>query len=301
MRRSLTGRRDDVYLSLVRSSGNTGAAITYGLPVGRLGTRLSVGYFNDTTKIVSGPIAELHVTGKATAWSLSARHPWFTSADLQLDALASWKQRHTANLIESTQLTASKQHSASVGVEGQWLDARGFWGGSLELASGSNQPVGIESRSFKALRGNLRRTQALTPDWTLNGSLNWQYARVMLLPASEQIQLGGEGSVRGYQPGIYSGDRGWVTNAELQRKIRMNMAPDWSSSVLAFIDHGQVTPFRPDNNSLGSDKLSAVGLGVNLGWKDQLTARLVVGKPVSAPTGVSSGARAHVQVNWTAL
>lgn len=300
MRRSLTGHRDELVLSLVRSEGNTGLSMTYSMPVSRSGTRVSVGYFNDTIKIVSGSIADLNVTGRATAWSLSARQPLVTSANTQLDGLATWKQRSTTNLIDGEPLTASELTSGSLGLEAQVLDAKGYWSGSAEMASGTNKADGSDARSFNVLRGSLRRTYNLTADWSLNGVFNWQYARMTLLPPSEQIQLGGEGSVRGFEPGVFSGDRGWVSNLELQRQIRLASSPDWRAALIAFVDHGEVKPYRTQNNAQDVDKLSSFGFGVNVGWKDRGQVRLTVGKPINqAPT--SDAARANVQAGWSLL
>jgi hemolysin activation/secretion protein len=300
MRRSLTGKRDDIVLSLVRSEGNTGLSMTYSMPVNRAGTRLNVGYFNDTIKIVSGPIADLNVTGRATAWSLSARHPLVTTTTMQLDGLATWKLRRTTNLIDGEPLTSSELNSGSIGLEAQVLDTNGYWTGSAEVASGSNKADGSDARSFTVLRGSLRRTHNLTADWSLNGVVNWQYAQMTLLPPSEQIQLGGEGSVRGFEPGVFSGDRGWVANLELHRQIHLASNPDWRTAVMAFVDHGQVKPYSTQNDGHDVEKLTSFGLGVNVGWKDRGQLRVIVGKPINSPL-TSDAPKANVQMGWSLL
>jgi hemolysin activation/secretion protein len=300
MRRSLTGHRDELVVSLVRSEGNTGMSLTYSLPVSRSGTRVTAGYFNDTIKIVSGPIADLNVTGRATAWTLSARQPLVASGTMQLDGLATLKQRHTANLIDGAPLTASTLSSASLGLEMQLLDAKGYWSGSAEIVSGKNKPDGSEASSFHVARGSVRRAYNLSPHWSLNGAFNWQYAKLTLLPPSEQFQLGGEGSVRGVEPGVFSGDIGWVTNVELQRYIRFTTNPDWRTALMAFVDHGEVKPFSPQNNDREVDKLTSLGFGVNIGWKNRGQLRLTVGKPINQPP-TSDAPRANVQVGWSLL
>jgi hemolysin activation/secretion protein len=299
-RRSLTGNRDELVLSAVRSEGNTGMSMTYSLPVNRSGTRLNVGYFNDTVKIISGPIADLHVTGRATAWSLVVRQPLMTSTTMQVDGLVTWKQRRMANLIDGAPLTASDLNSGSIGLEVQEIDAKGYWSGSAEFVSGTNKPDDSDGLSFNVVRGSLRRTFNLSQDWSVNGVFNWQYAWESLLPPSEQIQLGGEGSVRGFDPGVFSGDRGWVSNLELQRQIRFASNPNWHIGLVAFVDHGEVKPYRPQNDERNVDTLTSLGLGVNIGWKDRGQLRLTVGKPINSPLPTDAP-KANAQLGWSLL
>lgn len=298
-RRSLTGRSDDLYVSVVKSQGNLGTALTYSLPVSRLGTRVTLGYFKDDTQIIAGPIAALDITGQAKSWSVSVRHPLKVSANLQIDGLATWKQLKTVNFIGATELTSADLSGGTIGLDAQLLDAKGFWNLTAELGMGTNTPSGADARSYTVARGAVRRNYSINPQLTLNGSFNWQYADLTLLPSSEQIQLGGDGSVRGYDPGIFAGDQGWVANLELQRRLQLPGDSGWAAAMMVFIDHGQVQPFRPPNNLVGADALTSVGAGVTMAWRDRVQARFTVGKPINPPPQDTAGTRMHFQLTWS--
>ena len=298
-RRSLTGRSDDFYVSVVRTEGNLGTALTYSLPVSRLGTRVTLGYFKDDTQIVAGPIAALDITGQAKSWSVSVRHPLKVSANLHIDGLATWKQLDTVNWIGATELTSASLAGGTIGLDAQLLDAKGFWTVTAELGMGKNTPEGADARNYTVARGAVRRNYSIDPQWTLNGSFNWQYADLTLLPSSEQIQLGGEGSVRGFEPGVFAGDQGWVANLELQRRLPLSGDSGWAAAMLVFVDHGQVQPYRPPNNLVGADSLTSVGAGVTVAWRDRVQARFTVGKPLNPPPEDTAGTRMHFQLIWS--
>ncbi|WBY02170.1 ShlB/FhaC/HecB family hemolysin secretion/activation protein [Ramlibacter tataouinensis] len=301
MRRSLTGRRDDIYLSAVRSEGHEGNYLSYGVPVTRLGTRLTLGYFKDRTRVVNGPIAPLDVTGSAESISLSLRHPLRVQSRFQLDALASFKQRRTANWIVGTPLTASELSGGTVGLDLQVLGDNGYWTGTAELGSGIDRPDGAPARHYTLLRGTLRRSLTWSPDLTLVGSLSWQYAPLKLLPSSEQIVIGGEGSVRGHSLGLFSGDRGYVLNLEAHYRLALPPSSAAAGSAFVFLDHGVVRPFRPQLNPRGSDALTAVGAGVNLTFGSTASARVTLSLPVGAPPEEPRNYRINAQLIWHLL
>jgi hemolysin activation/secretion protein len=164
-----------------------------------------------------------------------------------------------------------------------------------------NRPEGGETRSYTVVRGSVRRNYAFNPELTFSGSLNWQHAELTLLPASEQIQLGGDGSVRGYEPGVFAGDKGFVMNLELQRRLSLPSESNWKAAMLAFVDHGEVQPFRPANSPRSVETLTSAGVGASLSWRERVQARLTIGSPVSRPPEVSNAMRAHFQVVWSLL
>lgn len=300
-RRSLTGRRDDLFLSVVAAQGHQGHYVTYGLPISSLGTRLTLGYFNDRTKIVNGLIAPLNVSGEATAYSATLKHPLSVSASHQLDATSTLKKRRTVNFISGTPLTAADLSAGSLGLDLQVLDTHGYWTANVEIASGRNRPADAPSRSYTVARGSVRRSFSSDPSLTFNAALNWQYASLQLLPASEQLVIGGEGTVRGYAPGLLAGDRGMVLNLEAQRKIDLSAASGLGSAVFAFLDHGQVSPFRPVNNTRGSDVITSVGGGLQLAYKNLVSARLALGVPLRNRPEETRGSRITLQLTWFLL
>ncbi len=302
LRRSLTGRRDDFYASSVKSQGHEGSYISYGVPVSRLGTRLTLGYFHDRIRIVNGPIAPLDVTGRATTASLQLRHPLVVQPRLQLDALASYRQRQATNSISGTVLTETDVQAGQLGLDLQVLDAGGYWTASIEAGGGRETPDIGPPRRFNSARGSIKRSHAWNADVNLLGTLNWQYAPVKLLPSSEQFAIGGEGSVRGYSPGLFAGDRGYALNLEAHRRLPpVAGSSPWALSAFAFWDYGEVQPFRPPNNTRGADTLQSVGGGLSFSYGERASGKIVLGVPVHRVAEELRHYRLHVQLVWHLL
>ncbi len=300
-RRSLTGGRDDAYLSAVKSDGHEGLYLTYGVPVSRLGTRLNAGFFKDRTKIVNGILEPLDVTGSATAFTLSLRHPLRVEPAFQMEAIAGFKRRTTSNFIVGTPLTDATLTGGSAGLDLQALDTAGSWQVTGEVHAGVNRTEGIGERHYGLGRLAVRRTHQWSPEVSLVASLNTQYAPLKQLPSSEQVVIGGEGSVRGFTPGVFSGDRGYVLNLEAHRRLPLPTESGLSGTAMVFYDRGVVQPFRPPLNFQGDDRLTSLGVGFSVAYRDQANLRLVLGFPRHRPPEATRGYRGHVQFTWFLL
>jgi hemolysin activation/secretion protein len=134
-----------------------------------------------------------------------------------------------------------------------------------------------------------QRDLALGGGFTAWGRAMLQWTPDTLLP-SEELGLGGDSSVRGYEPYIVQGDRGWNIQTELR-------TPAWNigtSSVAVqpflFVDAGHVwnkidQPTEPNNGSL---------IGVGAGFRFQVSrfvsVRGTYGYPLRAGTPGASKA-----------
>ena len=300
-RRSLTGRRDDLYMSTAQADGHRGNYVTYGLPVNTLGTRVTVGYFNDRTRIVHGLIAALKVTGEATAITASLRHPLIAGRDFQLDALLSTKKRHTVNWIDNNLLSAADLYGSTIGLDLQVPGDAGYWTANLELGSGRNEPFGAQKRPYHLSRGNVRRSMSLDADTTVIASANWQYTSDSLLPSSEQMIIGGEGTVRGYSTGLFSGDRGLVLNLEMQKRLPLAQDSPWKATGFVFLDRGEVRPFRPPGNQRSTDVITSSGVGVNFAYRKDVSGRISFGLPLNLRDEEPRDYRINFQFVWHLL
>ena len=301
LRRSVTGRRDDLYLATASADGHKGNYVTYGTPVSTLGTRLTLGVFNDQTRIVHGLIAPLHVTGEATALSASLRHPLLVERGYELDGLFSIKKRHTVNWIDRNLLSAADLKGGTLGLDLQVPGEAGYWTANAEYSTGRNRPVGEVMRPYHVWRGSLRRSAALDADTTVVASANWQYSSDSLLPASEQIVIGGESSVRGYSTGLFSGDRGYFANLEVQRRLLLADNSAWKLTAFAFLDRGEVKPFRPPGNTRGTDRLTSLGGGINYSYTKGASGRIALGIPLHKRPEEPRDYRVHFQFVWNLL
>lgn len=277
---SLLGYRDELSLSTTQASGQESYSIGYSLPVNKMGGRLSLNFYQDYTEILHGQYASLKLTGESTSGALSLRQPVYFDKTSQFNLLVSTKQRRTTNWISGERLQRTDSLDGSLGVEFQKTDANGFWFATYSYTAGEAESPA--SKSYEVGRGSILRNQTLAEDWALRGSVNFQHTPINILPSSEQMIIGGEGSVRGYQVGTYSGESGYGGSLELHHPLGTLGKVDSSTAIAAkgffFIDYARVSPYRPGGSVLPKhQELGSLGWGVNSSIGKNLNARLTLG------------------------
>lgn len=278
LNRSVFGWRDDLSLSANRADGVESYALGYGVPINRWGGRARYGFYKDYTEITDGPLEVLDITGRSEAHILSLRQPTYVSQSVQLDLTAGYTKRNSANWISGVFLQSTKTETGNIGLEVQASGVKGYGLASYYLTSGHAAVSGSGRESYTIGRGSLRGIYDLGR-WSARAAVSFQHSGDRLLPSSEQIFIGGEGSVRGYPVGVYSGDRGYIASMELHHPLGASGGGREGSELAAtgfvFADYGNVKPFRPPNTALRSyEELSSLGFGVNATLFRRVSARV---------------------------
>ncbi len=144
---------------------------------------------------------------------------------------------------------------------------------------------------------NANWVQSLPRGWSANLTANGQWGLDML-PANQQWVLGGYGSLAAWNPGVLTGDGGYLLRSVAQ-------APafgwhGWQVSLLGFAEQGAVTNHYQAPGAAGWQMLADVGVGVTLisPWQTQLT--LTAARPV-ASKNVSAGVRDSLKPIYVVL
>ncbi len=278
LNRSLLGFRDYLSLSVTSATGQYSQAVTYDFPVNTWGGRINLGHYSDRTAIRNGTLASLKITGESTARVVSLRQPTLVDSSRQLDIVAGGKQRRSYNWIDSVLLQRTDTEDRNLGVEAQLFDPRFTWFASYIRSDGHAQVT--QREGFRIDRGALRHNRDLGNKLSLRGNLWWQSSKQVLLPSSEQFFIGGEGSVRGYPIGVYSGDTGQALNLELHHPLLTASADTGGLGATGFFfaDYGRVKPYRAPNSSLAPhEALTGVGWGVHAAVGKDVYAKLTFG------------------------
>lgn len=275
--KSVFGYRDEFSLSTTQSGGQQSYSVSYGIPFNRIGGRVSLAYYKDYTQIRHGAFESLDITGESESTVLSVRQPVHLGKTTQVDLVAGAKTRRMENWISDVFLNRVDTVDGSIGAEAQMADASGYWMGSYSYTRGNAETP--DRSDYWYGRGWLRRQQKITDTWSAMGSVSFQNTSHKLLPSSEQLIIGGEGSVRGYPVGTYSGETGYTATAELHHPVGTTILGDGVTPMVAdgffFVDYGHVRPFRPRNSTLKSyEQLSSVGWGLSAAIGKQTTARM---------------------------
>nr|WP_259295149.1 ShlB/FhaC/HecB family hemolysin secretion/activation protein [Paraburkholderia sp. DHOC27] len=130
---------------------------------------------------------------------------------------------------------------------------------------------------------------ALPAGFSFSAHGMFQWTPDTLLP-SEELGLGGDSSVRGYEPYVVEGDRGWNLQTELRTPPLMFGTTSVALQPFLFFDAGHVwnridEPTEPNNGSLIS-----VGAGLRLQFSRYVNVRGTFSAPLRAavPNGSKS-------------
>ena len=278
--RSLLGVRDGFAFNYSRATGHEGYGLNYALPINTWGTRLAAAYNLDKTKVLYGPFRDLNITGEAESHGVDIRHPLYLDSKLYLEGSIGFRRREILNWISSIPLQETRTDEQHVALDWQSVDDGGYWNAFLTYLSGNADASGAQSKNYQLTRGNVRRTQELAPGWSVRGSVSFQDARTELLPSSEQFMIGGDGTVRGYQMGLYSGDRGHVVSVELHHPVPLGTDDQAKLAGYFFVDYGVAKPFSPVGSDRGADEIVGAGWGSVLSVGKWLTTRISFGFPL---------------------
>jgi len=283
--RSLLGFRDDLGLSTTQAYGQESYAATYGFPINTWGGRLNLGYYDTYTAIKNGSLASLNITGKSIAQIVSLRQPAYVDSSAQIDVIVGGKTGRNTNWIDSVFLLRTETSEGNVGIEAQWFDKQSNWFVGYTRSFGDSQPTpqtnnGVLNGGYIIDRGALRYNRALDYGLSFRGNLSWQSSNRDNLPSSELFFIGGEGSVRGYPVGVFSGASGQVINLELHHPLVAVSDSTYGMGATGFFffDYGRVKPLLPLNSTLDDhESLRGVGWGMNATLGKHVYARLTFG------------------------
>lgn len=127
------------------------------------------------------------------------------------------------------------------------------------------------------------RATALFAGFTFVANGTFQWTPNTLLP-SEELGLGGETSVRGYDPYVVLGDRGWNIQTELRAPAIAFGASGAAFQPFIFFDAGHVWNRIDQPAESDPGTLSGVGAGVRFQWSRYVDFRCTYGAPLRSAT-----------------
>ncbi len=128
--------------------------------------------------------------------------------------------------------------------------------------------------SWKLVRFGALATQQLPRGYSGVFRLNGQYTSETLIPG-EQIGVGGERSVRGFEERTVAGDSGLVANLELWTPQLPKL---YDIRLLGFLDAGHKVTNSPGIGQRPHDTISSIGVGARWSWHNQLLVSLDYGQ-----------------------
>lgn len=268
------GRMDAAVLSTEAGSTLTGVI---GFPLGVDGwrTSLSASAARSQSKISGSGVPDLQINGESAAFSWDLGRTWVLQDPWVLGTAISLSKQHSKTLVDDSPLFDRESDKVTLVGSLQYDSAaqRGNLRGSFTLGSDDN------SYRYLELTGSWRSSMDAQGFWQLKTTGLVRFKPSGTLSSLDRFNLGGPDTVRGFDAGSASGDRGAAVQLELRR--RMSDLAWESAEAYAFLDFGQATD--PANEA--TQRLRSAGFGVQAKVHDHLGLEVMATRQLSTAQG----------------
>ncbi len=289
--RSLTGNRDSLMLSGIRSDGTKSFSASYITPVGRSGTKLGLNYSANSVHITDGELEDLNVKGHSSAYGVSVIQPLIVSESMRTEASLEYGHQNSqtdflgVHWVDDTTYGYTASFSmTNYGTSSVIFQKHGYRIGRSENITGY-------TKNFNKYIFNGFWQKAYTGGQMLSARLDGQYSSDNYLPSAEQFYIGGMYSVRGYEESYLGGDSGFAASIEYSVPIDKSK----KTSVFTFIDYGSVF----GDSAFDDHTLAGTGIGIRSTIAQKIYASLTLGVPlISDPNNDDiDSTRIHFMLN----
>lgn len=262
--RSPLGQGDRASVAAIKSEGSDSYQLSYVLPLGARGLRLSATAGRLEYDLVPKALRALDLEGRADTAQLSLTYPLLRTRRATLRATLSGDWAAFENQVQGARASDYNVTRGGIGLSGYRIDD--FLGGGVTSVSGtlaSGRAEGTErsegdfSNDFTLWRYRLARQQPLTDGASLFLAFSGQHGPSNL-DTSQSFSLGGPAGVRAYPVAEGLGASGWLAKAELRKRN----AQGWL--LKAFYDHGRIED--RGSNAVGPASYDLRGIGFAVEW-----------------------------------
>ena len=270
--RSLTGNRDSLMFSGIRSDGTESFSTSYTTPIGRSGTKLSFNYSTNNVEITDGELADLDVEGESTAYGVAVIQPLIVNETMRTEAALEYGHQNSQTdflgvpwIDDTTDSYTASFSMTNYGNSSVIYQKHGYRIGRSENITGY-------TKDFSKYIFNGFWQKAYAGGQMLSARLDGQYSSDNYLPSAEQFYIGGMYSVRGYEESYLGGDSGFAASIEYSVPIVKSK----KTSVFTFLDYGSVF----GDSAFDDHTLAGTGIGIRSTIAKKIYASLTLGIPL---------------------
>lgn len=252
----LAGADDRLDGNVIHSSGGNNGALSYSIPVSRSNSRVGLSYAHSQVNIINDAFRDLDITGSSSVASLEYRQPFIASLNWMLSGIGSYSLTRSNTRISDESIADTTSRSATLGLSLDHQSDGQRWNVTQLLTRVySDEPL-LGKDTFELAPGSAYFMQRLGRSrWALRTDMGWQWSASKNVPSANLFQIGGLGSVRGYERGVLAGPKGYYVDLELHRAVGERL------DVFAFVDYGATLSRFP-----GRREISGTGLGLSVRW-----------------------------------
>lgn len=304
---SLTGGRDVFTAGANFTQGVKSSFVSYNHPVGRKGARVGLSADYSEVSVISGPLETLNIEGSSFNIGGFVTQPIKVEKTFLLNAFAGLNKKNSSTDFDGVKIFDTDVATISLGVDSQHYQQKGPLYSRHVLTMSDEGLFGADQR-FSKYNGELSKIIVQDRNVVTLYRASAQFTNHHLLPSSEQFQIGGMSTVRGYPSGLLTGDKGYFASVEIsfpmvaitEQSAKNPYMDKWRG--LMFVDHGGAFPFKGNNTSTnGSDYITSVGIGLNVNFSKQMSARLVLAEPIKERDDGEDNPMLHFYISYIVL
>jgi hemolysin activation/secretion protein len=281
---SIFGLDESFYCSYDETEG-TSYLMMYGdMPVSTFGTSFEMSYDYGTPSTISGPYADLNITGMSRRYRPGFRQLFYNTKKRKGELFFQIENYESNTWFDNVINYREKLTGYTFGFSNTYRTKKSVRLSSLSWSLGDSAVAGnaefgdFERNHYQLLQASLTNIWYPSSKWTFIAKANAQLA-ISPLSQSRIFQIGGMATVRGVSEGLMSAESGYLLNFE-GRRLLGTYRNKGRLEAFGFVDHGGVfyRTHPPEVN--GEDFLFSTGLGLNLYWDKYLSATVGYGQPL---------------------
>ncbi len=290
---SLTGRRDALVVGGGVAEGSNEISAQYGFPINTTGGYINLSSVYSEIEVIDGPTRDLDVTGESASIRSEVVQPVFIDEYWRIQLLAGLAWRESSTDIASVTIADTDYTAFTYGALFERLDDIGSWYSEHQITY-ADKAISQGDRA-SIYRGSLTRVQQLSDTLSFYANITAQYTKENLIPSGEQFQIGGAGTVRGYDEGMLIGNEGYYVNLDLIGKLDVIGTDDMNWQAYAFFDFGRI----PDSDV--AEELSGAGVGLRVFRGTGMTADLAAAAPLKDLENYDKDIKLHLRMSFNFL
>jgi hemolysin activation/secretion protein len=279
--RSLTGRRDPLFLNFSYSKGMRGFSGSYTVPIAKDGTKFGASYSMSRTRNITGFLEMIQSTGYSRGLTLSLTHPLKTTNRVRTQAGVDYTyQNSTTNTIIRPWLDNTVNSLKFYVDQIYYGDSYVFYQ-KHAYQFGDYTDIYSARNHFDKYAFNTYYSKRYRSGQSLNVRVDGQFNGSNYIPSTEQFYIGGMYTVRGYSESLLNGYGGVSGSIEYEFPAPKN--PNLRGYV--FLDGGRIWG---DGYSLISLGLVGTGIGVKARIGNNLNLNVCAGFPLTREVNLES-------------
>lgn len=213
--RSVFGYRDPLSIGGAWSDGMWAGFLSYNFPITDSGWRFGPDISYDSIRVRRTALQKLAINGSFYDFGLRLSRPLYAGERFLWNGYAAAHFQESTLESESYPISNVPVRSIEFGTSLQVADAHGFFVGNASTAAGDYNAGRLNA--FVKFNGSASRFQNLGKGFVamLRTQGQAKVADPVPLPPSQEFQIGGLSTARGYPEGSFIGDTGYALSAEL--------------------------------------------------------------------------------------